>query len=121
MPMPPEIKALLPAKIALERFVGEDQWGNDLYGAKEADIAAFVQSSTLTYGAEGMAGTGAHTNRIVTSYSVITDAIGIKPGDHITLSDGTMVVARQVDAPALDADGVAVMQTTTAVMEKAIL
>lgn len=117
MPMPPEIKALLPGVITLERYEGEDQWGNDTYHDPETGIPAFVESTTQSLGTTEA---GTQHSRLVTTYSIITDAIGIKPGDLITLPGPVKIVVEQVAAPALDIDGTPVMQTSTAVQEKVV-
>ena len=82
--------AMLQARVAWEKYTGDDQWGNNVYDPPVV-IEAFVGTMNRTYGAED--GQGQQDAEEVLSVDLITDYKGIGTKDRITINSRPMNVA----------------------------
>ena len=73
--------SMLSARVRLEKKMGSDQFGNDTY-ALGVEHAAYVESASSRFGNDEEARKTKDPN--ITA-SVITDAIGVAPGDRFLI------------------------------------
>ena len=102
---------MLEGRMVVERFTGEDEWGNDTYDVPMTDVPTYIETTILTQGAQD--GQGKQDTRIITTDTMMTDAIGLKPKDRFTLPGPRVVYASEVQT-AKDEYGQDLYQTTTA-------
>lgn len=102
--------SLLTASVGLERFLGEDQWGNSSYAAL-VTAQTFIDPVTRTFGSQD--GQDKQDAVTVDATRLTTDALGIKPRDRITLPGGMVVFVTDV-ATNRDEKGAELYQEVTA-------
>jgi hypothetical protein len=89
--------AMLEAEATLERFDQKDMWGNDSYLAPET-IVCFVEPTNREYWVSrqhrSVGRDQLQQTRYITQYQLITDAVGIVPGDKLTVQGGLSYVAQ---------------------------
>jgi hypothetical protein len=101
--------AMLNMPVVITPFLNEDAFGNTVYGAPfNTSVALDPKASAFgTENNERQEGT------TVNSTSFISDALGIKLRDRVTLPDGTLVYVTAAET-AYDEDGSDLYQTITA-------
>lgn len=103
--------SLLTMRMTREAFTGKDQWGNETYAAPVLNIRCFVTSQKVVFGEDD----GQHKveGETVVRVEVITDAIGVKIKDRLTMPNGKVVFVTGVDIPQ-DEKGADLLHTITA-------
>lgn len=101
--------SLLNARVTLTRHTGEDQFGNAAYGAPVTGVRAYVGDLGASFGTVIQ---DQQESTVVFSTDLITDALGIKVRDQITLPDGTITYVSAVTT-AKDEVGADLYQTCT--------
>lgn len=99
---------MLNAWVVVAAKAGEDSWGNTSFDAPRPE-RAYIDPLASTFGATD--GT-TQESTVVTRTTLTMDAVGIRPGDRITLPSGTMTYVTSVDT-AQDEVGADLYQTVT--------
>ncbi len=76
-----EFRAMLPHRIILRRFLGEDEWGNNTYGVDEV-IPALIEDDASAL-APPATQSRQPSSMVATTNTLLTDSIGIKVNDKI--------------------------------------
>lgn len=95
MGMDRDTLAALADRVDWEPLSGEDGLGNNFYGPA-ARHNAYLDTTKSRLGADG--GHGKQENGIVDTRMMLTDALGIKPGDRITDLQGRVWHVETVDS-----------------------
>lgn len=83
MPLPPDLLELLSHTATLERLqTTEDEWGNNVYAAAET-IKCFIEEQNQNFAPNDTQS----RQRVgpATGWRLLTDGVGIKIGDRITI------------------------------------
>lgn len=100
--------AMLSMTAQWAAHLGEDKWGNNTYAAPAA-LKCFVLPGTTSLAS----GSTQNTERVRTyQTSLICDAVGVKPGDRITLPSGTISFVSEVSTTQ-DVDGSSLLHEVT--------
>ena len=92
MPLDAGFLSLLTAQVSVESFLGEDQWGNASFGPSHVE-RAFIDPVSQSFGrTDG----GEQETRLVSQTTLTMDAVGIAPGDRITLPGNSVTFASEV-------------------------
>lgn len=103
--------SLLTMRMSWEANTGRDQWGNETYAAAVPNTPCFVTSQTSDFGSHD--GQNKSEGDTVTRVEVLTDALGVKIKDRLTLPNGKVVFVTNVDTPQ-DESGADLMHTINA-------
>jgi hypothetical protein len=118
MPLDRSFLSLLSQTALLQRHTGTDQWGNESYGPSETIKCFYSEESTGLSGVEDDT-SGQTEPRVTAEGEIITDAIGMRPGDRLvpphSASDPTSTDYRFAVRVTtnLDESGVPLYQTST--------
>lgn len=89
--------SLLTMRMTWEAHAGRDTWGNETYAPSVPNTPCFVTSQSWGFGAED--GHNKAEGDDVLRVEVLTDAIGVKIKDRLTLPGGRIVYVTSVDTP----------------------